>query len=635
MISLLKNNISDDKQNVDFLEDQAAQADEAHLIHLIYRFAGKKDEWFNLLLSLSNCISIYESLPEGHPYQGVSERLLTHLKNAIKISGRLNSGAYTLLNNNALDQLPIPAGIMDINGRLVEVNQRALNIIHQLPQWSIIDQILSPQHIDLSTEISKLIHSENDFCTLPLFYDDAVNNVEISFGHNDFSDIKRLYLSQIPNPEIPSSPYIYFCFNSRKASLIDIEMLKTEYKLTDTEALVVVTLIEEASSSKTAKRLKLKDATIRGHLTNIYSKLDVSRKPELIRKIMLKCLSKATQNNQFFSSENNTFGLTDNRQCSINELKKTLSTKTCTLKDQRQLSYLEISNICNYEAGDTIIVLHNMMGSAFELPPSINALFKEHKLRIIVPERPGYGDSSHHENRTHESFCQDIIQLLDQLDIEKVKVIGHSIGGAYALAMAEFIPERVERIAMVNAITRLEDVFQSKPVPILMKAVHQSLRFAPFLIEPVLRMAVGKDIEHFYSQQLNYMRPTKEGRAADINLLSQPEFRHYCLKNMKQSSKQGIQIWADELKLSFSEWPFEVTNEKMEYQFWHGDEDDVVSVNAAIRLATKLNTQSFFRLKYETHYLFTRHINEIIKSLILPESSFSHFNERFESLRFN
>jgi pimeloyl-ACP methyl ester carboxylesterase/DNA-binding CsgD family transcriptional regulator len=633
MISLLKNNITQDRQNVDLFEDQIAQADEAHLVHLIYRFAGKKDEWFNLLLSLSNCISIYESLPEGHPYQGVSERLLVHLKNAIKISGRLNAGAYTLLNNNTLDQLPIPAGIMDFNGRIVEINQQALNIIHQLPQWSIQEQKLALTHIDLETEIHNLIQSEDDFCTIPLFYQDTVSEYESNITSSNFSDINRLYLSQIPNPEHTLKPYIYFCFNSRKSSFINAEKLKSDYQLTETEALIVVTLIQEASSSKVAKRLKLKDATIRGHLTNIYNKVGVSRKPELIRKVMLKYLSKATQNTQFFESPDKQAKLFDHQIISLDQTNKNLTTKKCTLQDGRYLSYLDISNNPYYEIEETIIVLHNMMGSAFEIPSSIDALVQEHNLRILVPERPGYGDSSQHEGRSHESFCQDLSQLLDQLDIKKVKVIAHSIGGAYALAMAEFMPERIERIAMVNAITRLEDMLQSKPVPALVSAVHQSLRFAPFLIEPILKMAVGKDIEHFYSQQLNYMRPTKEGRAADINLLSQPEFRSYSLKNLKQSAKQGIQIWSEELKLSFSEWPFEVTNNTMEYQFWHGDEDDVISVNAAIRLAKTLNTQCFFRLKYETHYLFSRHLNEVIKELITPRQTKS--NHEFQAVLVN
>ncbi|MFV1871854.1 MAG: alpha/beta fold hydrolase [Oleiphilus sp.] len=618
MISLLKNYSTIDQQDTTGFEDQSILKDEENLVQLIYRFAGKKDEWFNLLLSLSNCIAINDTLPDGHPYQGISHRLLSHLKNAIKISGRLNAGSYTLLNNKTLDRLPIPAGIMNSAGRIIEINQRALKIIHQLPQWSINEQILSMGHINLSTSLEKLIASDNDFCSLPLFYEDALDKVSHEFNdHNDHHD-KQLYLTQIPNPIEPAKPYIYFCFYGKAASLITVKMLKDEYSLTETEALVVMTLMEEITSSKTAKKLKLKESTIRGHLSVIYSKLDVTRKPELIRKIMLKCLNQATQNKHFFSPESeaeDTF-FTDQDTSS-----NSYTPQHLTLNDGRKLSYLDMLSHPESDVEDVVVVLHNMMGSAFELPNSVNTLLKENKVRILIPERPGYGDSSPSIGRTHQDFCQDLRELLDFLNISKVKLVAHSIGGAYALAMAEFLPERVERIAMVNAITRMADMLTAKPVPVLIKAVHQSLRFAPFLIDPIMKMAVGKDLEHFYSQQLNYMRPTREGRAADINLLAQPEFRRYCLKNLKQSSKQGLSIWSEELKLSLVEWPFSVRNKDIEYQFWHGDEDDVISINAAIRLAKDLNTKAFFRMKDETHFLFPRHVHEVIKHLINPHKA--------------
>ena len=56
MISMLKNNIN--SATAPELESAQEQADEANLIHWIYRFAGKKDEWLNLLLSLSKCTPI-------------------------------------------------------------------------------------------------------------------------------------------------------------------------------------------------------------------------------------------------------------------------------------------------------------------------------------------------------------------------------------------------------------------------------------------------------------------------------------------------------------------------------------------------------------------------------------------------
>ncbi len=605
MISMLKNNIDIHAE----LETSEDQLDETNLIHLIYRFAGKKDEWFNLLLSLSKCIAIYQSLPEGHPYQGMSERLLSHLKNAIKISGRLNTGSYTLLNSNTLDLLPIAAGVMDSRGRLVEVNQRALTRIDKLPEWSIINQHLTLPHLDLTETIQAFVMSGEHFRSIPI----PPNTSHQAHEALSFSDSEYLYLSQIPNPNQADKPYIYFCFHQPPGQLISPNALREQFGLTETEALVVVTLFEHISSAKAAKKLKLKDATLRAHLTSIYQKMNVSRKPELIRKVMLHCLSQATHNTYFFN-ENDEIDhpallASDRRHSQL---------KRFTLSDGRQLSYLDVAFQGQHDTTDTIVMLHNLMGSAFELPPEAYQQVKRKKLRVLVPERPGYGDSDPSPNRTHKDWCKDLCELLDELAIPRIKLIAHSIGGAYALAMAEYIPERIERIAMVNAVTRIEDMLESKPVPVLISAVHQSLRYAPFLLEPILRMAVGRNLEHFYNQQLNFMRPTKEGRAADINLLSQPGYRHYSINNLKQSAKKGIQIWVEEIKLSFVEWPFKVTNRQMEYQFWHGDEDDVISVNAAIRLARQLNTQSFFRLKYETHFLFSRHINEVIEHLVAP-----------------
>ena len=171
---------------------------------------------------------------------------------------------------------------------------------------------------------------------------------------------------------------------------------------------------------------------------------------------------------------------------------------------------------------------------------------------------------------------------------------------------------------MVNAVPRLQDLHQAKPVPIIVSAVLQSIRFAPFLIEPILKMAIGKSIEQFYEQQLNFIRPTLEGRAADINLLKTHAYRDYSILNLKQSAKQGISTWSDEINLSFSDWKFEVSNKKIEYQFWHGDHDDVIQVGAVEKLSKDVNTLHFYHYRNETHFLFSRHFSEVVEQLISP-----------------
>jgi pimeloyl-ACP methyl ester carboxylesterase/DNA-binding CsgD family transcriptional regulator len=579
-------------------------AEEAELIQLIYRFSSKKEEWFNLLLSLSNCISVSEGLPADHPYQDISGRLIAHLKNAIKISTRLSTSSKHLKAESVLNNIPMPAGIIDGMGRVVEINKYAQETIDLSPDWVLSQDYLQAEHLNLEKELDTLCMTNKDFITLP--FDSNKNSNKNSNKKNTLN--KKLHITQIPKQVHSSTERYYFCLQTERTGRVNIDLLKTHYQLTDTEALVVSTLVNEISSKKTAIKLKLKEATIRDHLSHIYIKLEVKRKPELIRKVLLH-------------------SLLSNQEPASNFAKKmTLVTPSLsgtdfiTLSDGRKLSYLDyrspVTNKVSKGSEEVILLLHNLMGSAYEIPPDSDQVIRSSGLRIIIPERPGYGDSDPKINRNHQDFCQDIKTLLNTLKIDKVKVIAHSIGGVYALALAEFLPERIERIAMVNAVTRIEDMRQAKPVPILVTAVLQSIRFAPFLMELILKMAIGKDIEEFYEQQLTYIRPTVEGRAADINLLSRRNYRDYSILNLKQSIKQGVSSWSNELNLSFTEWDFKVTNTQMEYQFWHGDQDDVISINAAKRLANHLNTIKFNHIKNETHFLFSRHFNQVVQQLV-------------------
>jgi pimeloyl-ACP methyl ester carboxylesterase/DNA-binding CsgD family transcriptional regulator len=620
MISLLEKSQTSTPFSPSQLESENF-SDEELLINLIYRFANKKDEWFNLLLSLSNCISLADSLPKDHPYQNISDRLLIHLKNAIKISTKLNTSSKHVQAESVLNHIPMGAAIIDSMGRIIEINQIAENIIETSSEWQNLHGYLQASHLKLVEVLSRkdCLNHESHVITLPLFDLSTLNTSDISVNKKHSKTMPQIHITAIPNSTShggdQTKAQYYCCFQTNKIEPVCTHLLKSHYQLTDTEALVVATLVEEISSQKTAHRLKLKEATVRGHLSSIYQKFDVNRKPDLIRKVLLHSLiSRPELTAQKISG-----------QISINQVHD--QSYAIYLRDGRKLSYIDHQPPASASQElkgsqrnkpETIVLLHNLMGSGFELPPGGETLLTKQNVRFIIPERPGYGDSDPHAQRDHQAWCQDFEELLNTLKIEKVKVIAHSIGGAYALALAEFLPDRIARIAMVNSVTRLEDLDTGQPAPVLVTALLHSLRFAPFLIEPILKMAVGKDIEHFYEQQLSYIRPTQEGRAADINLLNTQRYRNYSILNLKQSAKQGIGIWANELKLSFAKLGFEVKNNTMEYQFWHGEHDDVVSIHAALKLAKCLNTINFNRLTNETHFLFSRHFNQVVEQLISP-----------------
>lgn len=71
---------------------------------------------------------------------------------------------------------------------------------------------------------------------------------------------------------------------------------------------------------------------------------------------------------------------------------------------------------------------------------------------VIVPDLRGFGDSITIDTPyTMDNFASDIAGLLDQLNIKKVAIAGHSMGGYVALAFARLYPERVSGFGLIGS----------------------------------------------------------------------------------------------------------------------------------------------------------------------------------------
>lgn len=82
---------------------------------------------------------------------------------------------------------------------------------------------------------------------------------------------------------------------------------------------------------------------------------------------------------------------------------------------------------------------------------------KQH-YQIITIDLPGHGNSENlRDIYTMEEMAEEVIDVLDELKIEKATFIGHSMGGYVTCALAELFPERVENIVLVNSSTLPDD----------------------------------------------------------------------------------------------------------------------------------------------------------------------------------
>lgn len=107
--------------------------------------------------------------------------------------------------------------------------------------------------------------------------------------------------------------------------------------------------------------------------------------------------------------------------------------------------------------GKTVVLLHgkNFNGAYWET--TINALTQE-GYRVIVPDQIGFGKSSKPVGYqfTFQQLAVNTKALIDQLKVNNISLLGHSMGGMLATRFALMYPETVEKLILENPIG-LED----------------------------------------------------------------------------------------------------------------------------------------------------------------------------------
>ena len=119
-----------------------------------------------------------------------------------------------------------------------------------------------------------------------------------------------------------------------------------------------------------------------------------------------------------------------------------------------KMAYMDVS--VGRPNGKSVLLLHGKNFNGYYWKDVI-AFLTEEGYRVIVPDQVGWGQSD--KPNIHYSFHQlaaNTKKLLDTLGINKVMVIGHSMGGMLATRFALMYPQTVEKLVYENPIG-LED----------------------------------------------------------------------------------------------------------------------------------------------------------------------------------
>ncbi len=103
--------------------------------------------------------------------------------------------------------------------------------------------------------------------------------------------------------------------------------------------------------------------------------------------------------------------------------------------------------------GPVVLLIHGLASQLQTFTYAINALLKT-RYRLIAVDRPGCGYSQAGSSASLGGQAALFAGLLAALGVERALVVGHSLGGALALALATDHPARVAGVALLAPATQ-------------------------------------------------------------------------------------------------------------------------------------------------------------------------------------
>lgn len=242
---------------------------------------------------------------------------------------------------------------------------------------------------------------------------------------------------------------------------------------------------------------------------------------------------------------------------------------TITLPDGRHLAFAEYGD----PAGAPVMLFHGLPGSRIAwglmpddpFPPG---------LRVIAPDRPGYGRSDPKPGRSLLDWAKDVKHLADHLQLKRFAIVGVSGGGPGALACAFAMPERLSRVGVVAgaAPTDAPGVFEgmSRVNRFFMRLAWR----APFLSTLNTRF-IANVVRRNPERYINVMQ--RKLHAVDRAALAHPGMRDMLVRDFTEALRQGGQGMVDDMAANHGNpWSFALNQIKAKVLFWYAAEDHSV-----------------------------------------------------------
>uniref|UniRef100_UPI0038CBF7E8 alpha/beta fold hydrolase n=1 Tax=Celerinatantimonas yamalensis TaxID=559956 RepID=UPI0038CBF7E8 len=255
---------------------------------------------------------------------------------------------------------------------------------------------------------------------------------------------------------------------------------------------------------------------------------------------------------------------------------------------------------------------HSILGSRMECFDLNIDWAKKNGLRLIIPDRPGYGYSDPNPYISYQLWSLDALELMEKLHINTFSLIGYAAGCHYACTLASLAPDRVQHMVLIGSgspITEPKDYQKATPLFMMQTqlAKHFPQLYRLFLV--ILERSL-KENPIYYIDLL-----ATEVHADDRLLLQQSKYYRLLELTCAEVSRQGIRAFAEELAQYSQPSTFNYTSIQTPVTLWHGENSSYIPLKNALRVHNQLPHSEFNLVKNANHLFIYQHWPAILAAL--------------------
>jgi pimeloyl-ACP methyl ester carboxylesterase len=206
-------------------------------------------------------------------------------------------------------------------------------------------------------------------------------------------------------------------------------------------------------------------------------------------------------------------------------------------------------------------------------------------LRWIAPDKPGYGGSDFHRERSLISWADDLAALAGQLGLIRVALAGESGGGPFTVAAAH-------HLATHQLATRVSVVALMAPSGPTLPAERAGMKTRNLVTGWLARNAPALNAIPLAAMRRSLATPARRERVLRQEMAAAPDASPAGLRieieAVADALRPGPRAAVQELALIRRPWPFPLSEISVPVHVWHGVRDRNVPIACARRLAREL-----------------------------------------------